>query len=83
MIEKPKHSREYTPDRIKEIVDRMAMLRLRWLTSINSRAPKKAEKAPGRLSSRLAKIKEWPKTIVASQMRAALRRTVNSAKRWN
>jgi hypothetical protein len=61
MIEKPMHSREYTPERTKEIVDRMAALRLRWLASINSRTPNKAQKAPGRLSSRLAKIKEWAK----------------------
>ncbi len=61
MVAKPKHSPKYTPERIKEIVDRMAAIRLRWLISVNSRVPNKTEKTAGRLSSRLAKIKDWPK----------------------
>lgn len=62
MIEKPKHIPTYTPQRVKELVDRMATLRLMWLASVKSRIPIEVEKAPGRLSSRLAKIKDWPKS---------------------
>jgi hypothetical protein len=61
MIEKPKHIPTYTPERIKELVDRMATLRFRWLASVKSRTPSSTEKAPGGLSSRLAKVKDWPK----------------------
>jgi hypothetical protein len=62
MIEKPKHIPIYTPQRVKELVDRAAALRLRWLVSVKSRTPVEVEKEPGRLSSRLAKIKDWPKS---------------------
>ena len=61
MVAKPKHLPKYTPERIKEIVDHMAAICLRWLISVNSRVPNKTEKTVGRLSSRLAKVKDWPK----------------------
>jgi hypothetical protein len=61
MIEKPKHPPTFTPERIKELVDRIATLRLLWLTSVKSRLPSATGKAAGQLSSRLSKIKDWPK----------------------
>jgi len=61
MIEKPKHQPTFTPERIKELVDRMATLRLLWLTSVKSRVPSRTDKAAKPLSNRLSKIKDWPK----------------------
>lgn len=51
----------HTPERAKELVDRMVALRQRWLASVNSRTPKESNTLPGQLSKRLEKIKEWPK----------------------
>jgi hypothetical protein len=62
MAEKPEHLPQYGPQRTKELVERMAMLRLRWQISVNSRLPNKAAKAAQRPSSRLAKIKQWAKS---------------------
>lgn len=59
MIKKPPHLPTYTPERINELVDRMALLRLRWLISVKSRSPNNTEKVSGRLSDRLAKMKDW------------------------
>lgn len=61
MNKKPTHPSNYTPERIKELVERMAKLRQRWLISVKRRTPEKTEKNSGRLSDRLAKIKDWPK----------------------
>jgi hypothetical protein len=61
MNNKPTHPPRYTPERIKELVERMATLRQRWLISVKSRTPAATEKERGRLSDRLAKVKDWPK----------------------
>jgi hypothetical protein len=61
MVDKEKRQPTYTPERTKELVDRMVALRLRWLASVNSRTPKERNKLPGQLSKRLEKIKDWPK----------------------
>jgi hypothetical protein len=60
MAEKPKHPPVYSPQRVKELVDNKAALRLRWLVGVNSRSPRKGEKL-GRLSERLAKLKDHSK----------------------
>ena len=61
MNSKPTHLPRYTPERIKELVERMATLRQTWLISVKSRTPDPSGKGSGRLSDRLAKIKDWPK----------------------
>jgi len=61
MVDKEKRQPTYTPERTKELVDRMVALRLRWLASVNSRTPKEPNKLQGQLSKRLEKIKDWPK----------------------
>jgi lysyl-tRNA synthetase class II len=62
MIEKLKHSSKYTPERIKELVDRMTTLRQRWLASISSRASNKLKKTrpPGGSGTKVATIPAWP-----------------------
>ncbi|MFZ3361775.1 MAG: hypothetical protein WA177_23765 [Xanthobacteraceae bacterium] len=65
MIEKPTHSREYTPGRIKEIVDRMATLGLRgWqasITALRTKLKKRLDSFP----VVLRKSKSAQKAIVA------------------
>jgi hypothetical protein len=63
MIHRPKHSPTFTPERIKELVDRMATLRVLWLTSVKSRLPGGSDKAAGKLPSRVSKSKDWTKNL--------------------
>jgi hypothetical protein len=61
MIDRPKHSPTFTPERIKELVDRMATLRLLWLTSVKSRLPGGSGKTAEKMPSRVSKTKDWTK----------------------
>jgi hypothetical protein len=45
MVEKPQYSSKYTPERIKELVNRISALRLRWLASVNDRVSNTSPKA--------------------------------------
>ena len=60
MNKKPTHVPSYTPERIKELVERMAVLRQRWLIMLRVALWRKLQKL-GELSDRLDKLKDWPK----------------------
>ncbi len=51
------HAQGYDPERIKELVDRMSTLRLRWLASVDNAAAGRMPTA--RLSHRLTQSKNW------------------------
>ena len=68
MVDKETRQPTYTPERTKELVDRMVALRLQWLASVNNRTPKEPNKPPGELSKRLEKIKDWPRALAAADL---------------
>lgn len=61
MIKKAKQTPTYNPERIKELVERLTTPRPQRLAGVRSRISRRTENTAGRLSTRLAKVKDWPR----------------------